>query len=1043
VTPTNYLELVKGYRSILEERRATLSDSCNKLGNGLTKLEEARHQVEVMTVELEKKKVIVATAQKDCEDLLVEIVSERRVAEEQKKQVEGESEKIGREEAQCKAIAQDASADLAVAMPALEKAMLEVDKLDKGAITEVKAYTKPPALVETVMAAVMVLFGKSTDWGTAKQMLGKSDFLQSIKSYDKDNVSNALMNKVKKYVTNPDFTQESVAKVSGAAAALCIWVHAVFIYASVVRDVAPKRARLREAEETLAQKQAGLKAAQTALAEVVARVDALKARYDASVAQKNELTEESQSLADKLERADRLVTGLAGEFVRWQASIATLSSQISRLVGDSLLAAAFLSYAGPFDAGYRAALVAQWAAQVKAVAIPHSENFAFATFLAAPTDVRAWNIQGLPKDDFSTENGVMVTTARRWPLMIDPQGQANKWIKTMEGSKLRVIDLNMKDFLRQMGGCISFGQPCLLQDVLEELDPSIEPVLSKATIKQGSRETIRLGDKELDWSNDFRLYMTTKLANPHYTPEVSSKTIVVNFGVKQQGLEAQLLGIVVQREQPALEEQSSELTVKVAAGTKKLVDLENEILRLLSASQGSLLDDVHLVNTLQQSKTISEEVTQQLRVAEETAVKIDAAREGYRAAAVRASVAFFVLNDLARVDPMYQFSLDAYVELFNASILQSRASSSSSSSSAASQLQVVEDSGSGGDVHARCSVINNHHTLAVYQYTCRGLFERHKLLFSLQLCLRIMAQAGKVPAEEFTYFLYGGVILDAAAARRANPCKDCLDKPTWDNITELDKLTAFNGLATAFEQSPRDWRAWFMSAKPEAEPLPGDWDTRCSDLEKLCVLRALRQDRVLYGASAFVAANLGAQFADPPSFDLKAIYSSSSAVTPLIFVLSPGVDPTAQVQNLAAHFGAKLDTVALGQGQGPTALSMIEEGARDGNWVFLANCHLMLSWMTELEKTVEHLLSGSSLHPGFRLWLSSAPNPDFPMAILQRGVKMTTEPPSGLRSNLATLYNTVTADKFSECREQFKYRKLLFALSWFHAVLLERRKVCT
>ncbi|CAN0376042.1 unnamed protein product, partial [Ectocarpus sp. 13 AM-2016] len=95
----------------------------------------------------------------------------------------------------------------------------------------------------------------------------------------------------------------------------------------------------------------------------------------------------------------------------------------------------------------------------------------------------------------------MVTRGSRWPLMIDPQGQANKWIKAMEGSDLTVVDLNTKDMLRQMGNCIQYGLPCLLQDVLEELDPSIEPVLSKAIIKQGNREVVRLGDKELDWSH--------------------------------------------------------------------------------------------------------------------------------------------------------------------------------------------------------------------------------------------------------------------------------------------------------------------------------------------------------------------------------------------------------------------------------------------------------------------------------------------------------------------------------------------------------------
>lgn len=151
VTPTNYLELVKGYRHLLKEKSGELGASASKLANGLAKLEDAREQVEALSKELEVKKVVVAQSQKDCEDLLVQIVSERRVADDQRKQVEADSERIGLEAAECKAISDDAEADLAIAMPALEKAMEEVEKLDKGAISEVKAYTKPPALVETVL----------------------------------------------------------------------------------------------------------------------------------------------------------------------------------------------------------------------------------------------------------------------------------------------------------------------------------------------------------------------------------------------------------------------------------------------------------------------------------------------------------------------------------------------------------------------------------------------------------------------------------------------------------------------------------------------------------------------------------------------------------------------------------------------------------------------------------------------------------------------------------------------------------------------------
>ena len=234
-----------------------------------------------------------------------------------------------------------------------------------------------------------------------------------------------------------------------------------------------------------------------------------------------------------------------------------------------------------------------------------------------------------------------------------------------------------------------------------------------------------------------------------------------------------------------------------------MTNLEDEILRLLSETEGSLLDNESLVDTLQQSKITSDEVSRQLKEAEETEVRIDAKREEFRPAAIRSSIAYFVLDDMGRVDPMYQFSLDAYVDLFNQSMDASR--------TAAKNV-------SGAD---RCKQINTAHTLAVYQYTCRGLFERDKLLFALQLCLRIMSSENKVPKQEFDFFCHGGIVVDRLE-QRANPCPEWIDEGAWDNITELDNIPAFMGIASAFEQGHRDWRAWFASPKPEESIFPGN-----------------------------------------------------------------------------------------------------------------------------------------------------------------------------------------------------------------------------
>ena len=1024
VTPTNYLEFVGGYKSLLAEKRHQIGDKAQKLRGGLLKLDETGEQVQEMQAVCQDKKIVVAKAKRDCEDLLVEIVQDKRVADEQEKQVNAEAQKIGKEEEDARAIAAECQAGLDKAMPALEEAEAALNVLTKKDMSELKAYTKPPPAVEMVLGGVMVVLKKGTSWDAAKKELGASDFLSNLISFDKDKLDDALLKKISKYTNMADFQPDIVGKVSNAAKGLCLWVCAMETYGHVSKEVAPKRAKLKGAQDLLRKKQKALSIAKEKLDDVLGKVQALKDKYEESTSNKVSLEQELDTLEMKLQRAEKLVTGLAGERNRWESSIAVYEQQISDLPGDCVIAAGFMSYAGPFPSEYRDALVKDtWLKQVKELVIPSSPDFDFASFLADPSDVRDWNIQGLPADSFSTENGVLVTRGRRWPLMVDPQGQANKWIKSMEGgNQLMILDQHMGDMVRRMENAIQFGNPVLLQDVLEEIDPVLEPVLGKATIKRGNQVLMKLGDKEIDYSPDFRLYVTTKLSNPHYTPEVSTKVTICNFAVKEQGLEAQLLNFVVQKERPDLDKQKNELVVKVAQGKRTQAELEDQILYMLSTATGSLLDNVELINTLDKSKTTWEEVNESLKVAEETSEKIQIASDAYRPCSIRASVLYFVLNDLAQIDPMYQFSLDAYTELFFNSIIRSQRND---------------------NVLERIKILNDYHTYSVYKYTSRGLFERHKLLLSLQMCVRILQTSNQINNEEWQYFLRGGTVLDKKQ-QPPNPAPSWLSEESWDNITELENLPHFKGIVSSFEQNIGNWEEWYRSNAPEvssAAELPGEWESKCNELQRMIFVRCLRSDRVVFAATAYVEHSMGRKYVEPPVLDLNESVMDSTTSSPLIFVLSPGVDPTYNLQQLAASKGLqnKLFTIALGQGQAPLATKMIEDGIREGNWVFLANCHLMTSWLPTLDKIVETFPSKQP-HENFRLWLSSNPTSAFPIAILQRSIKMTTEPPKGLRANMLRLYNTITDESFNQCKATHKYPKLLFALVFFHSVLLERRK---
>ncbi|KAJ3091962.1 Dynein heavy chain 2, axonemal [Quaeritorhiza haematococci] len=1021
VTPINYLELVMGYRELLKEKRSEIGNAALKLKNGLSKLDDTRVNVEKISKDLAVAKKQVAQFQKQCEDYLVIIVQQKREADEQAKQVAAKAEKLAVEEEEVRAVADAAQADLDQAMPALNAAVKALEAVNKKDLNEIRSYGQPPKLVEKVMEAVMVLKKSEPTWDEAKRQLANPYFIKQLINFDKDNISDKVLKKISQYCADENFQPDIVGRVAGAAKSLCMWVRAMESYGNIYRQVAPKKEKLRIAQENLEKKQTSMREAKAKLQEIQDKLVELQTQYDEKVTEKEKLRQESEETEKKLERAEQLVSGLSGERERWERSIKMYEESMRFLPGDCLFASAFLSYVGPFNTTYRHALVQKvWLTQIKALEIPYSVDFSFETFLGKPTEIREWNLQGLPSDAFSSENGIIVTRGRRWPLMIDPQGQANKWIKRMEAKKdLKIIDLKQPDFLRTLENAIQFGIPVLLQGILEAIDPALDPILNKSVTKKGGMMTMKLGDKEIEYNPAFRFYITTKLANPRYSPEVFAKTTIVNFAVKEKGLEDQLLGIVVRKEKPELEEQKNTLVMNVAAAKKRLLELEDEILQLLSTAQGSLLDDEKLVNALQSSKSIAEEVTQQLAISEQTEKRIDAAREGYRPCAQRASILYFVLNDLSMIDPMYQFSLESYIDLFEKSIAKSKRFD---------------------DLAERIVSLNDYHTYAVYKNTCRGLFEKHKLLFSFQMTVKIMEAAGKLNKDEYDFFLRGGQVLDRDS-QLPNPCAEWINESSWDNVTELDKLPSFSGLVGSFEQSEREWKAWFMSSEPEMVPLPGEWENKVNDLQRMLVVRSLRPDRVIFCTQNFTANNLGQKFIEPPILDVGDVLNDSSPKTPLIFVLSEGVDPTSTLSQLAKKrgMGNNFTYVSLGQGQSPKATRLIQEGMRDGNWVFLANCHLSISWMPSLDKIIEGIPQENP-HANFRLWLSSSPHPQFPISILQAGIKMTTEPPKGIKSNLSRLYSTVTPESFAKSKRPEVYQKLLFGLSFYHAVLLERKK---
>ena len=205
-------------------------------------------------------------------------------------------------------------------------------------------------------------------------------------------------------------------------------------------------------------------------------------------------------------------------------------------------------------------------------------------------------------------------------------------------------------------------------------------------------------------------------------------------------------------------------------------------------------------------------------------------------------------------------------------------------------------------------------------------------------------------------------------------------------------------------------------------------------------LKALRPDKISLAVQNFVSTMLGPEFIIPPTFNLAKSFKDSSVTTPLIFVLSSGSDPVADFLRFAEEMNMmkKYESISLGKGQGGKATALIDQAKTRGSWALLMNCHLATSFMSTLEAIVENL--DDSNHRDFRLWMTSMPSKAFPVSTLQNSVKMTLEPPSGLRLNLLRTYEALDPKDFEECEKPDQYRKLLFGVCFFHAIVQDRRK---
>mmetsp|Transcript_22861 Transcript_22861/g.57008 ORF Transcript_22861/g.57008 Transcript_22861/m.57008 type:complete len:4427 (+) Transcript_22861:2-13282(+) len=1045
-TPKSYLELIALYKQMLAAERARVSTQTTRLETGLIKLRESSEQVADMQFKLTEESAVVAVKSKETDLLIIEVGKESNIAADESEKAAIEEEKVTLIQTEVSAFQAQCLLDLAAAEPALKAAEDALNLLDKNSLTELKSLgTPPPAVLKVTAACAYMLAPVGTNlkkldvsWNAGKKMMGSPEqFLQQLLNFDKDNLwVEAKDNWVRNYTGPPDkpdpeFTYENMATKSKAAAGLCAWVVNICIYHDIFLDVEPKRIKLAEAEKTLKDANDRLVVVRKRVQDLNDKCAALQQQLSDATDEKNRLIEKAESTAKRLNLAERLVNGLKDEGVRWTHGVDELKAQLGRLVGDILVTASFIAYIGPFNMSFRQRMInEQWIPDVRARGIPSSDSIVPVKMLSGEATVAEWNSQGLPADALSIENGAIITQCSRWPLIVDPQLQGVTWIKQREEKNgLVVTGLGAKGYIDKVIRAMQEGLPILLENIGENIDAVLEPVIARSFIKKGRKLMIKIGDAELDVMSAkdadgmateypaFKMYIQTKLPNPHYIPEIQAQTTMINFTVTEKGLEDQLLNVVVNKERPDLEEARMALVEQQNQFTIKLKELEDDLLYRLATAEGDILSDEDLIISLEVTKVTVTEINVKVKEGKVTEDKINEAREAYRPTAARGSIIYFLLNQLNVIDHMYQFSLGAFNFIF---------------SKALNKAEATEEG-----LKVRCNTLLDSVQYTIFSYVTRGLFERHRLIFSCLLTMKVLQSSGELLQEEIDLLIKAPKNLD-----RENPCSVWLLDAAWFSVVALSSQEAFANLPQDVEGSWKRWKEWIESEQPEKMPLPQEWK-RLGGFQRLQVVRAVRPDRMMLAIALWVRESIGNKYVDAIPFNLKVSFEDSAPAVPIFFLLSPGVDPVVPVRVLGAQLGkteeaGKFVTVSLGQGQEPASRKLIAAGMAAGSWVVLQNCHLGLKYMVEVEQQLIKL-EEDQVNPNFRLWITVEPHPKFPIGLLQISIKITNEPPVGIRAGLKGSYAWLNQDVLDTV-SQPQWKTMLYALCFMHTAVQERRK---
>jgi dynein heavy chain 1 len=797
----HYVRLYNEKRDELEEQQRHLHVGLDKLRDTVTQVEELRRSLAIKRTQLEAKDA-------EANEKLKRMVADQQEAEQKKAasiQIQAALVEQDRNIEQRRAIVM---ADLAGAEPAVREAQAAVGGIKKAQLSEIRSMANPPEAVKIAMESVCTVLGHRLEgWKTVQGILRSDDFVKSILNFDTPRqLTDNLRNQMKRdYLSRPAYNFDTVNRASKACGPLVKWVIAQVKYSEILDKVEPLRNEVQSLEDQADTTKKQASTIITMIAELESSIARYKSEYALLISETQAIKSEMERVQSKVDRSMTLLGSLSSERTRWEAASHTFETEMSTIVGDVLLSAAFLAYGGFFDQHYREVMWQEWSNHLSDAGIKYKPELSLPEYLSTADDRLGWQSKSLPSDNLYTENAIMLKRFNRYPLIIDPTGQATAFLlNEYRDRKIAVTSFLDESFLKVLESALRFGNPILIQDV-EHLDPILNAVLNKEIRRTGGRVLIRLGTQDIDFSPAFTMFLSTRDPSVEFSPDICSRVTFVNFTMTRSSLQSQSLDQVLKVERPDTDKKRTDLMKVQGEFRLRLRQLEKSLLQALNESTGNILDDDKVIDTLEKLKREAAEITSKVEETDVVMKEVEQVTADYLPLAQACSAIFFVLEQLNLANHFYQFSLRFFLDIFDYVLHHNP------------NLKSVSD------YQRRLNILLNDLFLNVYKRTSRALLHQDHIMLAVllaQIKVRGTDDSGITDDIEFLLESGEGAVIAGGSGEGAS---SLLTIEQQQRLNIYSRQDSFKVVQSHLAEHEKEWAVFLEAEAPELI-IPKCWE---------------------------------------------------------------------------------------------------------------------------------------------------------------------------------------------------------------------------